>query len=332
MKAVLSRHIGGPETLIVDEVPEPRPAPGEVVVAVRAIGINFPDVLIIEDKYQFKPERPFSPGAEISGIVEELGEGVKGLRPGDRVLAMLGWGGMAEKVAVPAVDIFTIPGDIPFDEAAAFIMTYGTSYHALKERADLQPGETLLVLGAAGGVGLAAVQLGSAMGARVVAAASSRDKLDIALAAGAEIGLVYCARSAGQTSAERAVRRYQIRLRRRWAERHLRSGRRRLFRAGAAFDRMGGTVPGGGIPGGHRNVAAQPAAAEGLRCTGRLLGCGDQAGPGTTSRCHRRTNGTLFRWQDQATHPCMLSARKRWRGNRSARFADHDGKVVVIVD
>jgi NADPH2:quinone reductase len=191
MKAVLSRSAGGPGTLVVDEMPEPAAASGEVVVAVKAVGVNFPDLLIIEDKYQFRPQRPFSPGAEIAGVVEAVGEKVETLRRGDRVLAMLGWGGMAEKVAVKAADAFTLPGAMPFDEAAAFLMTYGTSYYALRDRAALKPGETLLVLGAAGGVGLAAVELGRAMGARVIAAASSRKKLDLALAAGAHDGIVY---------------------------------------------------------------------------------------------------------------------------------------------
>lgn len=191
MKAIVSEAIGGPDTLVVVDRPVPQPGPGEVRVRVEAVGVNFPDLLIIEDKYQFRPQRPFSPGAEISGVVDALGEGVEGIETGTRVLAMLGWGGMAQMVIVPAQKLITIPDAMPFDEAAAFVMTYGTSYHALKDRARLRSGESLLVLGAAGGVGLAAVELGKAMGATVYAAVSSQEKLDIAIKAGADAGLVY---------------------------------------------------------------------------------------------------------------------------------------------
>lgn len=193
MKAILSRVIGGPDALILEEVAEPVPSNGEVRIAVKAIGVNFPDLLIIEDRYQFRPERPFSPGAEVAGVVDAVGDGVQGLKAGDRVLAMLGWGGMAGKVVAPAGKVLPIPAEMPFDEAAAFLMTFGTSHHALKDRARLKPGETLLVLGAAGGVGLAAVELGRATGARVIAAVSSAEKLDIARQAGAADGLVYAA-------------------------------------------------------------------------------------------------------------------------------------------
>ncbi|NNM71390.1 NADPH:quinone oxidoreductase family protein [Enterovirga aerilata] len=191
MKALVSEAPGGPETLVLRDMPEPEPGPGEVLVAVKACGANFPDVLIIQDKYQFRPPRPFAPGAEISGVVERVGEGVTGLKPGDRVIGSLLAGGMAEKAVVPAAKCLAIPDTMPFDEASAFILTYGTSYHALKNRAGLKPGETLLVLGAAGGVGLAAVELGKAMGARVVAAVSSEEKLALARKHGADSGFVY---------------------------------------------------------------------------------------------------------------------------------------------
>ena len=191
MKAVVSRTPGGPETLVLEEAAEPTAGKGQVVLSVKAIGVNFPDVLIIKDMYQFKPERPFSPGAEVSGVVEAVGEGVTRLKVGDRVFAMLGWGGMAEKVTVDEKRCFAIPDSMPFDEAAAFIMTYGTSYYALGERGNLKPGETLLILGAAGGVGLAAIELGKAMGARVIAAVSSEEKLAVAKKAGADDGVIY---------------------------------------------------------------------------------------------------------------------------------------------
>ena len=191
MKALVSDAPGGPDTLTLRDLPEPQPGPGELIVAVKACGVNFPDFLIIQDKYQFRPQRPFAPGAEISGTVEQLGEGVTALKPGDRVIGSLLSGGMAEKAIVTAAKCLPIPDAMPFDEASAFILTYGTSYHALKNRADLKPGETLLVLGAAGGVGVAAVELGKAMGARVIAAVSSEEKLAIAREHGADSGFVY---------------------------------------------------------------------------------------------------------------------------------------------
>jgi NADPH2:quinone reductase len=191
MLALLSKQPGGPETLVLETVPEPQAGAGEVVLSVRACGVNYPDVLIIEDRYQFRPERPFAPGSEVSGVVEAVGEDVAGLGIGDRVIGSSLWGGMAEKLAIAAERCIPIPASMPFDEAAAFIMTYGTSFHALKDRAALKPGETLLVLGAAGGVGLAAVELGKAMGARVIAAASSEEKIRLAKARGADEGVVY---------------------------------------------------------------------------------------------------------------------------------------------
>jgi NADPH2:quinone reductase len=191
MKALLSKSVGGPDTLVLEDMPSPSARPGWAVVSVKAVGVNFPDVLIIEDKYQFKPARPFAPGSEISGVVKEVGEGVTHVKVGDRVLGNTGWGGMAEELALEAHRLIPIPDAMPFDEAAAFIMTYGTSYYGLKDRGFLKPGQTLLVLGAAGGVGLAAVELGAAMGARVVAAASSQEKVDLAIGRGAESGVVY---------------------------------------------------------------------------------------------------------------------------------------------
>src|SRR5580692_8062575 len=191
MKALLSKTVGGPDTLVLEDIPSPKPRPGFAVVSVKAVGVNYPDVLIIEDKYQFKPARPFAPGSEVSGIVKEVGEGVTHVKPGDRVLGNTGWGGMAEELSLEASRLIKIPDAMPFDEAAAFIMTYGTSYHALKDRGHMKPGESLLVLGAAGGVGLAAVELGKAMGGRVIAAASSQAKVELAIAHGAESGVVY---------------------------------------------------------------------------------------------------------------------------------------------
>ncbi len=191
MRAMLSRQVGGPETLSLEELPDPVPGPGEVLLAVKACGVNYPDVLIIEDKYQFKPPRPFAPGGEVAGVVEAVGSGVTRLRAGDRVIGSTISGGMAEKLTVPADMCIAMPASMPFDEASALVLTYGTSIYALKDRARLKAGETLLVLGAAGGVGISAVELGKAYGARVIAAVSSEDKLAFAKKHGADSGVVY---------------------------------------------------------------------------------------------------------------------------------------------
>ncbi len=191
MKALLSKAPGGPETLVLEDRPEPAPGAGDVVLQVKACGVNFPDVLIIQDLYQFKPPRPFAPGSEVAGIVTAVGDGVTAFKPGDKVFASTGWGGMSERIAIAASRCNAMPEGMPFEDAAAFLMTYGTSHHALKDRAQLKQGETLLVLGAAGGVGLAAVELGKAAGARVIAAVSSQEKLDFAKAHGADDGIVY---------------------------------------------------------------------------------------------------------------------------------------------
>lgn len=191
MKALLSNSPGGPDTLELVDLPDPEAGPGQLVVRMRACAINYPDVLIIEDRYQFKPPRPFAPGGEIAGIVEAVGEGVSGWSEGDRLIAMIGHGGLQEKVLVAAAQAVPLPPERSFEEGSALILTYATSIHALVDRARLQAGETLLVLGAAGGVGLAAVELGKAWGARVVAAASSEEKAEAARRAGADLAIVY---------------------------------------------------------------------------------------------------------------------------------------------
>jgi NADPH2:quinone reductase len=191
MKAVLSKVIGGPDALVFEDTPSPKVGPRQVLIAVKAVGVNFPDVLIIEDKYQTRPERPFSPGGEVAGTITAVGEEVTGLKVGDRVLASGSFGGMAEEAAIDSRRVIKIPDSMPFDEAAAFLMTYGTSYYALKRRGRLAPGETLLILGAAGGVGLAAVELGKVMGARVIAACSTQEKVDLTKAHGASDGVIY---------------------------------------------------------------------------------------------------------------------------------------------
>jgi NADPH2:quinone reductase len=179
MRAAILHEYGPPENLVVEEVPDPTPKPHQLVVDVHACGVNFPDVLMVQDLYQFKPVLPFSPGGEISGTVSALGADVTDWAVGDLVAAGTGTGGFAEKVVVDASRAYRIPAGVDLTAAAGFLTTYGTSYHALKDRANLQPGETLLVLGAAGGVGLSAVELGASMGATVIAAASTEEKLAV---------------------------------------------------------------------------------------------------------------------------------------------------------
>ena len=191
MKAVVCQAFGPPESLVVTDLPSPKVSSGQALVDVKACGVNFPDTLIIEGKYQFRPEPPFSPGGEVAGVVAEVGEGVTHVKPGDRVVALMPWGGYAEQLVADAVRLIPIPDGVSFVQAAATLTTYGTTYYALADRANLHKGETLLVLGAAGGVGLAAVQLGKLMGARVVAAASSPEKLETCKANGADLLIDY---------------------------------------------------------------------------------------------------------------------------------------------
>jgi len=186
MKAILCKEYGPAETLVIEDVPSPKMGDRGVKIRVKAAGLNFPDTLIIEGKYQLQPPMPFSPGGELAGEVIEVGEKVTRFKPGDRVAALTGFGAFAEEVVAPESNLLPVPDNMPDEKAAGFMMVYGTSYYALKQRANLQPGETLLVLGASGGVGLAAVELGKAMGAKVIAAASSSEKLRIAKDAGAD--------------------------------------------------------------------------------------------------------------------------------------------------
>jgi NADPH:quinone reductase-like Zn-dependent oxidoreductase len=204
MKALLSEAPGGPDTLKLAEAPDPVGGAGQVVVAVKACAINYPDVLIIEDRYQFKPPRPFAPGGEIAGVVESVGEGVTEWTPGDRVIAVTGHNGLAEKAVVPAAGLYRLPQRRGFEEGAALLLTYATTIHALLDRGRLKEGQSLLVLGAAGGVGLAAVELGKAFGARVVAAVSSDEKAAAARQAGADETIVY-ARAPFDKDASRAL-------------------------------------------------------------------------------------------------------------------------------
>ena len=191
MRALLSYSPGGPETLALAELPDPKPGPGDLLVRVRACSINYPDALIIEDKYQLKPPRPFAPGSEVAGEVEAVGDAVEGWSVGDRLIAATGYGGLVEKIIVPAKSAIPLPAARSFEEGSALLLTYATSIHALLDRGKLQAGHTLLVLGAAGGVGIAAVEIGKAVGARVVAAVSSEEKAAAAREAGAAEAVIY---------------------------------------------------------------------------------------------------------------------------------------------
>jgi NADPH2:quinone reductase len=191
MRALISKAPGGPETLLLAEVPDPSAGPGELLVRIHACAINYPDVLIIEDRYQFKPPRPFAPGGEVAGVVEAVGQGVSGWHVGDRLIAYHGHGGLAERIAVPAAHAFPLPDSHSFTEGSTLLITYATVIHALWDRGRLKAGETLLVLGAAGGIGLAAIELGKARGARVIAAVSSDEKAAAAREAGADDAIVY---------------------------------------------------------------------------------------------------------------------------------------------
>src|SRR3970040_1241956 len=191
MKAVLCKQFGPPESLVIEEVPSPRPGAGEVVVSIKAASVNFPDVLIIQNKYQSKPPLPFSPGSELAGVVKEVGAGVTNVKPGDRVIAFTTFGAFAEEVKTEAARVLPMPEGMSYEAGASFILTYGTTDHALRDRGQIRAGETLLVLGAAGGVGVAAIEVGKALGARVIACASSDEKLEVCRQHGADETINY---------------------------------------------------------------------------------------------------------------------------------------------
>jgi NADPH2:quinone reductase len=191
MKAIVCNAWGLPDTLVVEELPDLSPAPGEIAINIEAAGVNFPDVLIVQNKYQFKPTLPFIPGSELAGVISAIGEGVTHYKVGDKVIAFAGQGAFAQQIVVPAQAVMPIPPGMDFDTAAAITLTYGTSHHAIVDRAQLKAGETMLVLGAAGGVGIAAIEIGKALGARVIAAASSDEKLAVCKEHGADVLINY---------------------------------------------------------------------------------------------------------------------------------------------
>jgi NADPH2:quinone reductase len=191
MKALLCKQFGPPDSLVLEDLPSPHPGTGEVVITIKAASVNFPDVLIIQNKYQFKPPLPFSPGSELAGVVKEVGAGVTNVKPGDKVIAFTAFGAFAEEVKTEAVRLLPLPKGMSYEEGASFILTYGTTDHALRDRGQMKAGETLLVLGAAGGVGVAAIEIGKALGARVIACASSDDKLAVCKQHGADETINY---------------------------------------------------------------------------------------------------------------------------------------------
>ena len=191
MKALLCKQFGPPESLVLEDLPSPHPGAGEVVISIKAASVNFPDVLIIQNKYQVKPPLPFSPGSELAGVVKELGAGVTNVKPGDKVIAFTAFGAFAEEVKTEAVRLLPLPEGMSYEEGASFILTYGTTDHALRDRGQMKAGETLLVLGAAGGVGVAAIEIGKALGARVIACASSDEKLAVCRQHGADETINY---------------------------------------------------------------------------------------------------------------------------------------------
>ena len=191
MKAIVCNAWGLPDTLVVEELPDVTPGPGQIAINIEAAGVNFPDVLIVQNKYQFKPTLPFIPGSELAGIISAVGEGVTHYKVGDKVIAFAGQGAFAQQIVVPAQTAMPVPLGMDFDTAAAITLTYGTSHHAIVDRAQLKAGETMLVLGAAGGVGIAAIEIGKALGAHVIAAASSDEKLAVCKDHGADVLINY---------------------------------------------------------------------------------------------------------------------------------------------
>ena len=270
MKAALCKRLDGPEGIVIEDIPEPSPGPGEALVKVKAAALNFLDTLITRGKYQSKPDLPFSPAAEIAGVVEAIGPDVTGVRVGERVMACLGWGGAREKVVAPATALVAIPEGVSDEVAAGLSVTYGTAIHGLKDRGRLRPGETVAVLGAAGGAGLAAVEIAKLMGARVIAVASSEEKLAVCRDHSADELLNYRATDLKDRPA-RADRRRRRRRRLR-----LRRGRRRG--GGAAGDRLAGALSRDRLrlrrdP----QDPAQPAPAQRRRRHRRVLGRGGKA-------------------------------------------------------
>ena len=327
MKALLSHEPGGPETLRLTELPDPQAGPGELLVRVRACAINYPDVLIIEDKYQLKPPRPFAPGSEIAGEVIAVGEGVDCWTAGDRLIAATGFGGLAEKVVIPAGRAIFLPPERSFAEGSALLLTYATAIHALLDRGRFGAEQTLLVLGASGGVGIASVEIGKAIGARVIAAVSSEEKADAARDAGADDVLVYPAGPFDKDEQKALTQ---------------------LFKdavgpggADVILDPVGGdyseaalrsiawerSLPRRRLSGGNCQAAAQPDFAEELRCMRCLLGRLRRARPEAQRGACRAAVPLVGGREDRAEDQREISAGTRRRGDRRAARPQSDRKA-----
>ena len=301
MKAVVCSEFGPPENLTIEELADPVPGPGEVVVDIRAAAITFPDTLIIENRYQFRGEPPFVVGGEVGGTIAAVGPDVDGLAVGDDVVGGGGTGGFAEQVLLSASQVRKLPQGLGHAEATGYGYAYGTGHYALKYRGDLKPGETLLVLGAAGAVGLAALELGKVMGARVIAAASTEEKLELCRRARRRRDDQL--RRGGPEGPRQGTHRRQGRRRR------LRRGRRRVRGGGAAGHSLARAVPGDRV---HRRNPADPAQshpAQGLRHRRRVLGRLQDARAGAVRSDPGRDGGAGRRRQDQALH---LTTAIRW--------------------
>jgi NADPH2:quinone reductase len=302
MRAVRCNAWGPPESLVIEELPSPQPSAKEILVEVRAASVNFPDVLIIQDRYQVKPTLPFTPGTELSGVVRAVGEKVHHLSVGDEVIAFVGQGAFADEAIVPAMMALPKPPEVSFEIAASFTLAFATSHHALQDRARLAPGETLLVLGAAGGVGLAAVEIGKAMGARVIAAASSEEKLALCRAHGADETIDYGTGAGGATALRERIK-------------ELTGGKG----ADVVYDPVGGDLAEPALSPGSRSTWRCSRAARSWVCSGvtspaasrattsrRCASCSGgspRASCGPTCRRAIRSNGRRRRWH-------------RWRGAR----------------
>ena len=326
MRAVICKEFAPYKNLTVEEVADPQAGPGQVVIDVKAAGVNFPDILLVEGKYQMKPPLPFTPGGEVSGTIAAVGDGVEGFKAGDRVVAATLLDGFAEKVVTAANQVAPIPDSMPFDEAAALITTYATTIHALKQRGDLKSGETLVVLGAGGGVGTAACQLGKAYGARVIGCARGKEKLEAARQAGADELVDYDsedlkARLKELTGGKGADVVY-----------HAAGGTgvgvlRRLFRAGHARAGLGRSLPGHRFRcWRHTENAAEPGPVEQPRYPGRVLGRLGRPVPTGKREKHGRTLRALRGRQDQAHGLGQLSARRCHQGLRRSDAASRQGQ------
>ena len=301
-----------PESLVVEDVPSPAPGPGEAVITVKAASVNFPDVLIIENKYQVKPPLPFSPGSELAGVVKAVGDGVTACKPGDRVMAITGYGAFAEEVKTEARRLLAIPAGMDFATAAAFGLTYATSEHALVDRGALKAGETLLVLGAAGGVGLAAIEIGKILGARVIACASTDDKLAVCRAHGADETINY--------ATEDLRERIKALTGGNGADVVYDPVGGAVHRARAALDRLARPAARRRLRGGrHPEDSAEPDAAQGLLDRRRVLGRLGAPRAASTSPRRWRASTLVRGRQTQAAHLRDVPARAR------GRRADPDG-------